>query len=86
MITVNGERVWVPSTKRDLIAGLRRMGINKVAGVCLARLTVEELTVAYCRERARIVRHCQSEARRGQQRASAKRYEAEVVQLKLLPG
>lgn len=83
MMTVNGEKVWVPATKRDLIAGLKRMGIHKVAGVCLSRLTVEELTTAYCRERARIVRHQQAETRR---HTSEKTYEAEVYQLKLLPN
>jgi hypothetical protein len=83
MMTVNGEKVWVPANKRDLIAGLKRMGIYKVAGVCLSRLTVEELTTAYCRERARIVRHRQAEARR---RASETTYESEVYQLKLLPN
>ena len=83
MMTVNGEKVWVPSTKKDLIAGLKRMGIHKVAGVCLSRLSVEELTTAYCRERARIVRHQQAEARH---RTSEKTYDAEVYQLKLLPN
>lgn len=83
MITVNGERVWVPSTKKDLIAGLKRMGIHKVAGVCLSRLSAEELTTAYCRERARIVRHQQAET---QHRRSEKTYDAEVYQLKLLPS
>jgi len=55
-VTVDGEKVWVPGCKQELIAGLKRMGIHKVAGVALERLTKQELTTAYCRERSRIVR------------------------------
>ncbi len=55
-MTVDGEKVWVPGCKPELIAGLKRMGIHKVAGVALERLTKQELTTAYCRERSRIVR------------------------------
>lgn len=54
-MTVDGEKVWVPGCKQELIAGLKRMGIHKVAGVALERLTKQELTTAYCRERSRIV-------------------------------
>ena len=53
---VDGEKVWVPGCRRELIAGLKRMGIHKVAGVPLEKLTRQELTDAYCRERSRIVR------------------------------
>lgn len=54
-MTVDGEKVWVPGGKQELIVGLKRMGIHKVAGVALERLTRQELTTAYCRERSRIV-------------------------------
>lgn len=54
-MTVDGEKVRVPGNKQELIAGLKRMGIHKVAGVPLERLTKSELTTAYCRERSRIV-------------------------------
>lgn len=60
-VTVDGEKVWVPGSKQELIAGLKRMGIHKVAGVPLERLTKQELTTAYCRERSRIV-HRQHQA------------------------
>lgn len=53
---VDGEKVWVPGCRRELIAGLKRMGIHKVAGVSLEKLSKPELTTAYCRERSRIVR------------------------------
>jgi len=55
-VTVDGENVRVPGCKQELIAGLKRMGIYKVAGVTLERLSKQELTTAYCRERSRIVR------------------------------
>lgn len=54
-MTVDGEKIWVPGRKQELIAGLKRMGIHKVAGVSLERLPKRELTAAYCRERSRIV-------------------------------
>ena len=60
---VDGEKVWVPDCKQELVAGLKRMGIYKVAGVALAHLTKQELTAAYCRERSRIV-HRQHQARK----------------------
>lgn len=53
---VHGEKVWVPGCRRELIAGLKRMGICKVAGVPLEKLSKRELTTAYCRERSCIVR------------------------------
>jgi hypothetical protein len=56
MMTVEGEKVWVPGCKRELVAGLKRMGIYKVAGVPLDRMSKRELTTAYCRERSKIVR------------------------------
>jgi len=55
-MNVDGEKVWVPGCRRELIAGLKRMGIHKVAGVSLEKLSKQELTTAYCRERSRIVR------------------------------
>lgn len=61
MMTVDGEKVWVPSCKKELVAGLRRMGIHKVAGVPLDRVSKKELTSAYCRERSRIVRRQRQE-------------------------
>lgn len=66
MMTVDGEKVWVPSCKKELVTGLKRMGIHKVAGVPLDRLSKKELTSAYCRERSRIVRrqHQEREAMR----------------------
>ncbi|HQY92825.1 hypothetical protein [Caldilinea sp.] len=61
MINVDGEKVWAPTCKQELIAGLKRMGIHKVAGLSLERLSKKELTTAYCRERSRIVRRQQQE-------------------------
>ena len=60
-MTINGERVWVPDCRRELIAGLQRMGIYKVAGVGLDRVPKADLHAAYCRERSRIVRRQQQE-------------------------
>lgn len=60
-MTINGERVWAPDCRRELIAGLQRMGIFKVAGVGLERLHKAELRAAYCRERGRIVRRQQQQ-------------------------
>jgi hypothetical protein len=60
-MTINGEKVWVPDCRRELIAGLKRMGIHKVAGVGLEKLSRDELCNAYCRERSRIVRRQQQE-------------------------
>lgn len=62
-VIVDGEKVWVPGCKQELIAGLKRMGIYKVAGVALERLSKQALTTAYCRERSRIV-HRQHQARK----------------------
>ena len=60
-MNVHGEKVWVPGCRRELIAGLKRMGIYKVAGVPLEKLSKQELTTAYCRERSRIVRRQRQE-------------------------
>ena len=60
-MTINGEKVWVPGCRRELIAGLKRMGIYKVAGVGLDSLSKTDLLNAYCRERSRIVRRQQQE-------------------------
>ena len=60
-VTINGEKVWVPDCRRELIAGLKRMGIHKVAGMGLDKLSRDELRTAYCRERSRIVRRQQQE-------------------------
>ena len=62
-MTINGEKVWAPKCRRALIDGLKRMGIFKVAGVGLDRLSKDELRSAYCRERGRIVRRQQQESR-----------------------
>ncbi|MBK8049322.1 MAG: hypothetical protein IPK16_20725 [Anaerolineales bacterium] len=84
MISVDGERVWVPSNKRELIDGLKRMGIQKVAGVPLQQLSHEQLVKAYCRERAQIVRR-QHHERRGhaEQESKQRTYDAATCQLKL---
>ena len=58
-MVINGERVWVPEKRRDLIAGLARMGVTKVRGQALRSATVEDLRRVYCRERARTVRRRQ---------------------------
>jgi hypothetical protein len=81
MMTVNGERVWVPRDRQDLVAGLQRMGIQKVAGRPLAQVSIKQLTAAYCSERARIVRRRQQE----HAQAGAVRPAATAVQLELLP-
>ncbi len=60
-MNVNGERIWVPSRKKDLITGLKRMGITKIEGVSLYKIRKERLTKEYCRFRAAIVRREQSE-------------------------
>jgi hypothetical protein len=60
-MTINGEKVRVPDCRRELIAGLKRMGIHKVAGVGLDKLSRDDLRTAYCRERSRIVRRQQQE-------------------------
>lgn len=55
-MVVNGERVWVPDQRRDLIAGLKRMGISQVRGRPLRSASIEDLRRVYCRERAKVVR------------------------------
>ena len=84
MMTVDGERVWVPSSKTDLVRGLKRMGIAKIAGVPLQQVPVDQLVKEYCRQRARIVqrdhneRKCGARTRRGE-----REFESTISQLKL---
>jgi len=59
MMTVNNERVWVPRDRANLIAGLRRMGILKIAGIPLSKASIKELTMEYCRVRSLITRRRQ---------------------------
>ena len=59
MMVINGEKVWVPDQRRDLIAGLKRMGVTKLHGRALRNASKEELRRVYCRERARVVRRRQ---------------------------
>ncbi len=61
-MVVNGERVWVPEQRRDLIAGLKRMGVTMVRGKTLTAASKQDLTRIYCRERARAVRERQLNA------------------------
>lgn len=63
-MNVNGEKVWVPKTRRDLIAGLQRMGITRVGKQPLARASKKELEREYCRQRAEEVRARQAGHRR----------------------
>ncbi len=63
VITVNGERVWVPNSKSDLIDGLKRMGIHKDAGIPLRRQSKKRLMQLYCREARRIKLRQQGEYR-----------------------
>jgi hypothetical protein len=67
MMTINGEKVRVPGCRAELIAGLKRMGISKVAGVALDRVTKDQLVACYCRERAQLVRRQQERRRRERQ-------------------
>ena len=64
MLTINGEKVRVPGCRAELIAGLKRMGVSKVAGVALERVAKDQLVATYCRERARVVRRQQQERQR----------------------
>lgn len=59
MMVINGEKVWVPSQRRDLIAGLKRLGVSRVNGRSLRNASKDELRRVYCRERARVVRERQ---------------------------
>lgn len=63
-MTINGEKVRVPGCRAELIAGLKRMGISKVAGVALDKVAKDQLVACYCRERAQLVRRQQQERRR----------------------
>ena len=71
MMTINGERVWIPGRRQDLVAGLRRMGILRVAGTPLNQVSKEELLKLYCREKALSVRRQQWERRNTTDDASA---------------
>jgi hypothetical protein len=64
MLFVNGEKVWVPARRQELIDGLERMGILKLAGRPLRVVPKQELLAAYCRERARTIRRLQAEQRK----------------------
>ena len=63
MMTINGEKVWIPRRRQDLVAGLRRMGILRVAGTPLNQVPKDELLRLYCREKALMVRRQQWERR-----------------------
>ena len=58
-MVVNGEKVWVPNRRQDLITGLKRMGVDKYNGRSLRSASAAELRRLYCRERARVVRERQ---------------------------
>ena len=58
-MVINGEKVWVPDQRRDLIAGLKRMGVTKVKGRALRSMSKADLRRVYCREKARVVRQRQ---------------------------
>ncbi len=64
-MTIDGETVYVPRHKRELINGLQKMGIFKIAGRPLERMAVTELQRKYCSERAAKIRR---EHRCGQNR------------------
>lgn len=66
-MTINGETVYIPSRKDELILGLERMGVYKIAGLPLARITVKELVHEYCRTRAADIRRKQQSAVRRNQ-------------------
>ncbi|MFN2203687.1 MAG: hypothetical protein ACK2UO_21000 [Caldilineaceae bacterium] len=66
-MVVNGERVWVPDQRRDLIAGLKRMGVTKVGGRTLRSAATNDLRRVYCRERARVVRQRQQQEQKRKQ-------------------
>lgn len=64
MITVNGEKIYVPGRRQELVDGLKRMGVTQVDGHALRTLSKDELLKAYCQVRAREVRRRQQAARR----------------------
>lgn len=64
MITVNGEKVWVPSRRQELVDGLTRMGVVQIDGHPLRSISKDELLKAYCQARAREVRRRQRAAGR----------------------
>jgi hypothetical protein len=73
-MVINGERVWVPSQRRELIAGLKRMGVTEVRGKALRSASKADLTRVYCRERARVVRERQ---RKNPQRKRTRTYHSQ---------
>jgi hypothetical protein len=84
MMTVEGERVWVPSNKTDLVRGLNKMGISKIAGVPLQKVPVDQLVKEYCRQRARIVQREHSKRRNDARTSHGEReFESTICQLKL---
>jgi hypothetical protein len=62
-INVNGERVYVPELKGELIEGLQHMGIYKIAGVPLQRVHMKELENEYRRARRACIERRQRKAR-----------------------
>lgn len=78
MITVNGEKVWVPSRRQELIDGLKRMGVAQVDGHALRTLSKDELLKAYCQARAREVRRRQRAASRHRARPEARELQCQV--------
>jgi hypothetical protein len=76
MLVVNGEKVWVPARRQELIDGLQRMGIFKLEGRLLRVVPKQELLDAYCRERARTIRRQQAEQRRQEEARSRPTNEA----------
>lgn len=76
MLVVNGEKVWVPARRQELIDGLERMGILKLAGRPLRVVPKQELLTAYCRERARTIRRQQLEQRQPEEAHSRPANEA----------
>lgn len=46
-MNVNGERVYVPEMKAELIKGLERMGTSKIGGLPLRQAHMQELQSEY---------------------------------------
>ena len=83
MITVDGERIWVPNRKEDLIAALKRIGISMDAGVPLRELSTKQLVRVYCREMGRVVRRQQ--VRNREATTSEAQGSSTCIQLPLFP-
>jgi hypothetical protein len=84
MININGERIWVPNRKPELIDGLKRMGIHKDAGVPLRNIPKKRLVTLYCRERRRTTLRHQAERRTQHYAQHLKaRPKPDIVQLSL---